>query len=296
MGFVLVCFIFANVARGQQPSAIVGERIYDSVIRQIKQTAIVGDCVYDSVTFQMTCTYVVFSGIPALSHLIFPIPKNCDQSYTVISPYFNFESPQTYTDVFCGEIYGIKSDRELGEGQVEQFTVIYDGVQSYDVGTIYAALKGGANCEIFSVPAVIECPLVPSLRLSLEATDFVFKIKKPGAYGARLATMSLTSNTPVSISFKEFGELVPAEGFDQNAIPAYYATAPFTRETPPDNFLSPIDFNNHIINIPGDEIEYRFSIWTRIEVTNQNSACEYTNKAVIQLLLENSLLAIDANF
>jgi len=274
----VICFASPQIVRAEVPSLITGE------------------CVYDSSLAQTICNYTVFSGRPALSHLIFPIPANCVERFTVSSPFFTFQEPQTYNDQFCGEIFGIKADQELDEGQVETFTITYDGAETLDIDVVYVALKGEANCELFPVPGVIDCPPVPSVRWSLQAREFEFQIKKPGAYAACLTTMTIESNMQVNVKFESFGDLIATECASAGSILMHYATAPVGEQRPPLDFLTPDEFNAHALVVPQDATAFEFSLWARIVVTNETSACEYRNNPVIQLILENFRPLKDGEF
>jgi len=252
-----------------------------------EKSLINGDCVYDPATNQTTCTYQVFSGIPALSHLIFPIPENCVGRFTVSSSFFQFGTAQIYNDPFCGSIYGIKADQEVPEGHSEMFTVTYDAAKSFDIGLVYAALKGGPGCQWFSVPAVMDCSFQPDCHFSLDYTVHDFSVKKPGVYAGTVATMVAVSNLPINITFESFGDLNPVQSMGTGQIPAFYATAPAELTEPPEQFLTPADFNQQVVIIPGDEQEHRFSIWLKLMVSKQISACEYENNAVIRVEIEN---------
>ena len=280
LAWVLAIFSFAcpQIVGAEMPSLITGE------------------CVYDSSLAQTTCNYTVFSGRPALSYFIFPICANCADQFTVSSPFFTFQEPQAYNDQFCGEVFGIKADQELAEEQVATFSIVYNGLCSTGVSIVYAALKGEADCELFPVPGVIDCPPVPSVRWSLQAREFGFQIKKPGAYAACLTTMTIESNMQVNVKFESFGDLIATECASAGSIPMHYATAPVGQQRPPADFLTPDEFNARAVVVPQDAAAFEFSLWARIVVTNETSACEYRNNPVIQLVLENSILVVDENY
>ena len=255
-------------------------------------STITGECDCDSLAGQTTCTYMVLSGRPALSHLIFPIPANCVNRFVVSSGFFSFESPRTYSDQFCGEIFGMKADQGMAEGQMETFVITYDGVCNTGVDVVFTALKGGPNCELISVPAVIDCPFVPCVKWSLDGAEFDFRVKKPGTYAGRLATMTVESNSPVNVSFESFDNLValaPGTG----TVAAWYATTPAEQTHPPPEFLAPASFNQQVMIIPGDEVEHRFSLWSKVVIEAGTSACDYSDDATIQLVLENHVTWID---
>ena len=255
-------------------------------------STITGSCLCDTATRQTTCTYTVFSGQPALSHLIFPIPVNCIGRYTVSSPFFAFASPQLYDDRFCGEIFGIKADQELAEGQFTTFAVAYTGVCSLGVDFVMAALKGGAKCELFPVPGVVDCPFVPCVKWAFDGTSADFRIKKPGTYAGRIATMRVFSNVESNISFESFGDLVSATDPSNGVIAAFYAASPASQVNPPAEFLSPADFNNTTLAVPADE-EYECSLWSKIVVGTVASACEYHDNATVRLVLVNHTVWLD---
>ena len=85
------------------------------------KSLISGECDCDSLTGQLVCEYTVYSGIPALSHIIFPLAENCVEVFSVTSPFFTFGSPQLHKDNFCGEIFGIKADQELNPDNPNDF-------------------------------------------------------------------------------------------------------------------------------------------------------------------------------
>lgn len=255
-----------------------------------QESNISGGCYCDYETRQTICTYEVFSGRPALSHMIFPMIPVCVDKFTVTSDFFNFEAVQTYYDNFCGEIYGMKADQELGEGLMETFTITYDGLFPLGMGTVYAALKGGPNCEIFPVEGVIDCTFQPECEFSLDFSIYDFMIRKPGTWSGLLATFAATSNLPINITFESFGNLNPVQASQEAGsipIPAFYATAPAELPDPPAQFFAPVDFNQQLIVIPGDEVEHRFSIWSKLMVGKEISACEYMDDAIIRVVIEN---------
>lgn len=256
------------------------------------QSAITGVCECDSASWKTTCTYTIFSGRPALSHLIFPMVPNCFDRYTITSSFFEFGEPTTHLSKWCGEILGIKSDQEVPERTVESFTITYEGVGALGVGTVYAALKGGTQCELFPVPGVIDCPQLPCVDWSLDGSVFDFNVRKPGTYAGPLATMTIEASAPVNISFASFGDLASIEP-GAGSIAAWYATTPAGQTSPPAQFLTPLSFNQQIISIPGDNAEHRFSIWSKIVVGRENPACEYHDEATIVLELENHKAWVD---
>jgi hypothetical protein len=248
---------------------------------------ITGECYYDYETRQTICTYEVFSGTPALSHMIYPMVPVCDDQYTVTSEFFDFDTPQLYQDNFCGEIYGMKADQELEEGQTATFTITYDGLFPTGMGTVYAALKGGPNCQVFPVEGVIDCTFQPNCEFSLDFNVYDFYIRKPGVFAGLLATMTATSNLPINITFESFGDLNPVQASGSIPIPAFYATAPAELPDPPAQFFAPVDFNQQVVIIPADEAEHRFSIWSKLMVGKEISACEYMDDAIIRVEIEN---------
>lgn len=254
---------------------------------QVK-SEIFGDCECDTVLAQTTCTYTILSGVPALSHLIFPIPENCLERFAVTSDFFIFGPAQNHLDQFCGEIFGIKSEQELMEGQTASFTIVYDGVFDDDIAIIYSALKGGANCELFPVPGVIDCPDIPCVEWSIDATINNYTFRKPLTTSAKSATMSITADVPVVVSFQAFANLKPVNGADLEDISTRYAVTPPDHVQPPSVFLKPKDFNNYTLTAPGGGQEFGFSIWTKVEVEAGIKACEYENVATITLTVENS--------
>lgn len=276
LGWVLIfCFTIPVVATAQDVQSGIG-----------------GDCECDEESQTTTCTYTVISGRPALSHLLFPIPENCVGRFTVTSPFYTFSAPQTFNDQFCGEVFGIKADQELPEGQMTTFTITYedvcdDGTIGMVFATVFAALKGGPNCELIPVQGVVDCPLVPCVDWSLDASEFDFYIRKPGIFASRLATMTVEANTQVNITFESFGDLVPVQASESDPIAAFYATAPAEQPNPPALFLVPADFNQQVLIIPGDDEPHQFSLWSKIVNEIATTACEYHDAATITLTLEN---------
>ncbi|MCK4827464.1 hypothetical protein KA005_67670 [bacterium] len=252
-----------------------------------QESNISGGCYCDYETRQTICTYEVFSGTPALSHMIYPMVPVCDDQYTVTSDFFDFDTLQLYQDNFCGEIYGMKADQELEEGQTASFTITYDGLFPTGMGIVYAALKGGPNCQIFPIEGVIDCTFQPECEFSLDFTVYDFYIRKPGVLAGCLATMAATSNLPISITFESFGDLNPVQASGSIPIPAFYATTPAELPDPPAQFLAPVDFNQQVVIIPADEAEHRFSIWSKLMVGKEISACEYMDDAIIRVVIEN---------
>jgi hypothetical protein len=63
---------------------------------------------------------------------------------------------------------------------------------------------------------------------------------------------------------------------------------------PPDEFLTPADFNSQIIVTPGGEVDHGLSIWTRLLSEQGTKACEYEKTAIITMTLQNSTPYNDA--
>jgi len=173
------------------------------------------------------------------------------------------------------------------------FTITYedvcdDGAIGMVVaGMLFAALKGGPNCELILVPGVVDCPFVPCVEWSLDATEFDFYIRKPGSFASRLATMTVEANTQVNITFESFGDLIPVQASESDPIAAFYATAPAEQTNPPELFLAPVAFNQQVLIIPGDDEPHQFSLWSKIITERATTACEYHDAATITLTLEN---------
>jgi hypothetical protein len=277
---LFACPAVAEVAAGQE---ITATPIASNVV---------GECACDTATYRTTCTYTVFSGRPALSHLIFPLPANCVGRYTISSPWFVFSAPQDFDSRWCGKIFGLKADQELPEGQVTSFTITYVDVCSLAVGTVYVGLKGGTECEMFAVPGVVDCPFVRCVKWSFDGTGADFRIKKPGIYAGRIATMRVFSNVESNISFESFGDLVSTTDPSNGVIAAFYAATPATQANPPAEFLSPADFNNSTLAVPADQ-EYECSLWSKIVVETAARACDYHGVATVRLVLVNHTVWVD---
>lgn len=252
-------------------------------------SSIIGECDCDSLTNTTKCTYTVFSGRPALSHLVFPIAANCVTRYTVTSPFFTFGIPTLHKDRFCGNVFGIKANEELPEGSATTFTITYEGGCVHRIGMVDAALKGGAFCELIPVTGILECDTMPCVEWSINGSAVDYFVKKPGAYASRMSVMTVKSNMPATIGFDSFGDLV---GAGMTWLEAFYATAPADQSTPPP-FLPPDDFNQQLLAIPGDNATHAFSLWSKIMVTRAATACEYHDEATITLVIENQQTWID---
>lgn len=255
------------------------------------KSLITGECDCDSLNKETTCIYQVYSGVPALSHIIMPVAPNCADHYEISSPAFDFDSvAQFYKDNFCGEVFGVKADQGLAEGQMTTITITYDQCYKMGIGLVYAALKGGNGCEIYPVPGVVDCEREPCVRVSMDATDADFRVRKPGDYAFRAFQMTINSNAPVAVSFQSFGDLAPEDPVPgQSPISAWYAIASeIFRAGPPDEFLTPAVFNGQTLMAPGDETDFTFSIWAKILSEQSTDACEYSNTGTITLILQNS--------
>ena len=260
-----------------------------------QESYITGGCYCDYETRQTICTYEVFSGRPALSHMIFSMVPDCYDQFITTSDFFNFEPLQTYYSQWCGDIYGMKAEQELDEGQWASFTITYDGLFPLGMGTVYAVLKGGTVCDSFPVQGVIDCTPPPCIKWSLDAAIIDFEIRKPGTYAACLAIMTVESNWQINIGFDSFGDLIPVQPFGSSQIPAFYATAPAEQASPPEQFLTPVDFDQQVLVVPIGAGEYRFSLWGKIVIGDDITACEYGDDAIISLKLENHEDYIDPN-
>jgi hypothetical protein len=247
---------------------------------------ITGECVCDSSLDQTICNYTVFSGSPALSRFVLPMCAECEGRFKVSSPFFTFQEPQTYNDRDLGQVYGIMSDQRMNEKQVAGFTVTYDCICSTGVTTVRAVRVDNSSSELFTVPGATKCPPRYCVKVSLEGSESGFRVKKPGVFAAPLATMLVKSNVAAKIKFCSFGNLTPVAGGGTESISMRYATAPVGQTEPPAAFMDSCHFKNHQLFVPRN-VQFQFSLWARIEVTNEIPACEYSHDAVIQLTLEN---------
>jgi hypothetical protein len=260
------------------------------------RTGITGECVYDEATDKTTCTYVV-AGTPSLSHIIIPFAENCAEEYEVRSYFYRFEDPLAWDEPFCAEIYGIMCDRLMQTHQVEMFYITYLGDQMHNVDMVNAALKTDNECEMHLVPGIVDCAPEPCIDISLNGTGASFFVKKPGHYGARAITMSVTTNVPVTIAFQSFDHLISETRPEVDPILASYATAAVA-DVLPAEFLPPGVFNEHTIYVPAENESGQcdFALWTSVATTRETPGCEYHDEAVIQVILENSTIAEDEDY
>jgi hypothetical protein len=258
-----------------------------SVFSQNSST-IIGSCNQDEEANKTTCVYKVLSGKPALSFFIFPVPENCQDNIAIKSERLTFESPALHSDHICGEIYGIKSEQEMVEGQIEEFMVVYDGIYEIETAMIYTSPRGSSSCTLFPVPAVTKCPFVPSVDWSIDATVNEFLFRKPVTTSAKLATMKISSNIPVSISFNSFDDLKALENENPETISTGYAITPIEQTVPPSKFFNARDFNNQGLTLEGNRQEHGFSIWSKLNVETKTRADDYHNTATVTLTVENT--------
>ena len=288
-GCLAAFFAIATVASAEK---IPAERLDDGrpppilSHRPNTPSTIRGDCDCDTASGTTTCTYTVLSGRPALSHLVFPIVPDCVEDFTISSEFFDFKGPDAFYNPHCGEIFGIKNEHGMADGQVETFTITYDAI--YPTGIVYAILKSGPYCEAIPVPGVIDCPFVPCVKWAVDGTRFDFFVRKPGDYTALMAKMAVTANIPVTVSFASFEDLTGMQNSPPGMIPTFYAITGVEQAIPPGQFLPPAVFNQLILTVPGDEQTFEFALWTKILVGTQITACEYNDAAIITLVLENN--------
>lgn len=266
-------------------------------VAQDIRTGITGECVYDEATDKTICTYVVAAFTPSLSHLIIPFAENCAEEYEVRSYFYRFEDPLAWDEPFCDEIYGIMCDRVMETQQVEEFCITYLGDQMHNLGMVNAALKTTNGCQLHLVPGIIDCAPEPCIDISLNGTGASFFIKKPGHYASRAITMSVSTNVPVTIAFESFDHLVSETRPDVDPVPASYATASLG-DVLPAEFLPPAAFNEHTIFVPAENESglCEFALWASVATTRETPSCEYSDVAVIKVILENSTIAEDEDY
>jgi hypothetical protein len=273
---VIFCILFQTALANQNPSVVIG------------------DCEVDSISGEVKCTYVVFSGTPAISRVYFPVSEECADQISIESQFFQFAFANNYRDNICGNIFGFKFDQVMSPGQAETFSVTFHGADSIGAGVVYVALEGDPNCRVFPVPVATYCHSEPSLKLSMESSHFEFQVKRPGAYAARLSNMFVTSDVAVSIKFQQFGNLVSSNSNIETPIGAAFAVVPVTQSEPPAVFLDGEEFGRQTIYVSKESAgNFGISIWARLVVTGQTSASNFKNNAVIQFELQNSLVEID---
>lgn len=250
---------------------------------------IVGNCVVDETAGTTRCAYIIGSIDPALTSITLPVGDLCADHFDVqvSNPDITFDVPQTYSIPGIGDVFGIRTTQAPAGGTTEEVIIVYQGI--FATGMTYAHAIGLPTGEWLSypVPAVIECPEPPNCDWSIDATRFDFLVRGPGNFMAKLADMRLQANTPVSVQFEAFSDLVPTDGSPAGPVSIEYQLVPMGTEPALEQFVPASSFFGPLITVADDNVEVVWSLWSKISADRQVSAGEYENSASITLVLEN---------
>lgn len=125
-------------------------------------------------------------------------------------------------------------------------------------------------------------------RISLNATDIVWRVLKPGDYYIDGIQATLQSNGDLYVDYEGFEDLVNGEG---DELDTYYAFSPGQTPVPPGmgDWVAAADLNkdDDLIQENMAHNEVAFTLYNRIIVGQCDNACEYEdpNGATITVVL-----------
>lgn len=260
--------------------------------QQPEGVCIGGDCVYDEQMGAVVCTYSAASYIMVPARVYFPVPESCLDSIEIASPCLEFEGPGEYCSEACGDFYGYRSNVLPEPAQEFFFTVIYHGATEEYLGVLTIASGAAGACFSYDLPGVIGCYEEPYCEWSFDATEAGFYLRKPGEYAGRWCNVTIESNVDMSLHFTGFENLMPAE-VQGPAIPVWHNFGAYDSPTPPPGWFTAEQFNEQVVGVEAGAETTRFSIWSRVQMTNETTAGEYSDEATITVVLENNRAWID---
>jgi hypothetical protein len=260
--------------------------------QQPEGVCIDGDCVYDEQSGAVICTYSVTLYAMVPSRVYFPVPETCLDSVEIDSPCLEWEGPAEYCSDACGDFFGYRSELLTVIGQEIFFTIVYHGATEEYLGVLTVGSGVGGDCVSFDLPGVIGCYEEPYCDWSFDATEAQFYLRKPGNYAGRWCDVTLESNVDMSLHFSGFEDLMP-DGSQGGAIPVWHGIGEYDTPTPPPGWFTAAQFNEQVVSVDGEAEITQFSIWTRVEMTNETTVGDYSDEATITVVMENNRTWID---
>ncbi len=259
-------------------------------------TTITGQCKYDSTLGVTRCDYTVFVGAAPVQQVFVPIPETCASCVTASSPFFESGEPTFLKDPVCGNGFGIYLTATTPVTKMAKATLAFEGLCS--LGVVMSKIRTGvtvSECHTVALPGVVRCAAPPYIEWTVDATDLEIDVRKAGVYASQLIAMGVTSNTNCTVSFGNFGPLIPDIGSASIPLPVRYQISDRCEPIPPEPFLMPDQFNALRLLVAGNEIPVVFCLWGRFDITVEHTPSEYDREAVIILQMENHEVFIESS-
>jgi len=128
----------------------------------------------------------------------------------------------------------------------------------------------------------------PWVSYFLSATQWDWKVRKPGNYAGKCLVGKITSNVDVVIHFEGFEDLSSTNSPTQN-LETYYSATLFDLTIDQMVWKKASDFNAHDLIIPQSPIDpIYWSLWNKVSVKNNISAGEYSDDAFVTFVILNT--------
>jgi len=155
--------------------------------------------------------------------------------------------------------------------------------------------SGGLDCYCnrreWVIPVEIHASIAQWVDFYVTGTRWDWRVLKPGTYGGDCITFEVCSNGEVCIDYEGFDDLYSPTSCTPY-IPTWYA---YGQQIETVEWIRAID-----LNIDDDCIPevcpghcWQTKLWTRVEIQECHTACEYHDDAVITLTLVNQKPWVD---
>jgi hypothetical protein len=127
----------------------------------------------------------------------------------------------------------------------------------------------------------------------LSATQWEWKIRRPGEYAAQSIVGSITGNVDILINFSGFEDLTSSNSPTQN-VETYYGVSIGIQSVEEVDWVRASDFNARSLLInQNPTTPTTWTLWNKVCLRPGNSAFEYSDDAVITFVMQNSNPWID---
>ena len=159
--------------------------------------------------------------------------------------------------------------------------------------------------ESLGVDIRLSKPDCPWIRYSLSATLWKWMVRKPGIYAAKCLTGTVKSNVDIVINFKGFEDLETyhsigdfnwSDKCSDQELETYYSATLSNLTVAQVLWHRACEFNNpqYDLFIPQNPLTPTgWSLWNKILVTNDISACNFKDNAAISFEIANLDLWVD---
>jgi hypothetical protein len=155
--------------------------------------------------------------------------------------------------------------------------------------------SGGIDCACnkkeWLVNVDIYAHVAQWIDFYVTGTRWDWLIMKPGIYGGDCITFEVKSNGDVLVDYDGFDDLYSADACEQY-IPIWYA---YGQQIGGLEWIRSYDLDDSDDLIeeicPGHTFQTK--LWSRVEVVECNTACDYYDAATIKLILQNQKLWVD---